>query len=312
MTGGVAVLGMGLMGSAIARTLLREGYEVSVWNRSPAKCLALVSDGAAQAANVTEAVRRSDTVVLILNNYDTARKALAEASAELHGKTLISLMTGSPAEAQQFADWVTINGGRYLDGIIAAYPADIGHASTLMYFSGAETVWAEQHEMLKALAGASTYLGTATGAANVMDAAMTAAFYDVSIGAFHEALSFAVTSGVELSAIRRTLDSWMTLLGHELHQALNAVESGDFSSDQATLDTYLAGMQSCRQSMLTAGERAGLLGAAVYNLELAQSAGLGQDGISGQYKIARAYPRPLRGSRNAERPEPLAATLPAE
>jgi hypothetical protein len=102
----------------------------------------------------------------------------------------------------------------------------------------------------------------------------------------------------------------MTLLSHELHQALNAVESGDFSSDQATLDTYLAGMQSCRQSMLTAGERAGLLGAAVYNLELAQSAGLGQDGISGQYKIARAYPRPLRGSRNAGRPEPLTATLP--
>jgi 3-hydroxyisobutyrate dehydrogenase-like beta-hydroxyacid dehydrogenase len=310
MSTGVAVLGMGLMGSAIAKTLLLERYEVCVWNRSPAKCLPLVSEGATQAANVTEAVLRSDTVVLILLNYETAREALAEASAELHGKTLISLMTGSPAEAQQFADWVTSNGGRYLDGIIAAYPADIGHASTLMYFSGAEAVWEEQHEMLRSLAGASIFLGGATGAANVMDAAMTAAFYDVSIGAFYEALSFAVTSGVELSDIRRTLDSWMTLLSLELHQALNAVENGDFTSDQATLDTYLAGMQSCRQSMLAAGERAGLLGAAVYNLELAQSAGLGQYGIAGQYKIARAYPRPLRGSRNAGRSEALTASLP--
>jgi 3-hydroxyisobutyrate dehydrogenase-like beta-hydroxyacid dehydrogenase len=290
----ISVLGMGLMGSAIGRALLDEHHTVTVWNRSADTCLPLVTEGAAHALSVHGAVTSSETLVLILIDYAAARAALAESAAELKDKTVINLMTGSPAEAEEFGAWVETNGGRYLDGIIAAYPGDIGQDSTLMYFAGPEDVWLEQQPMLTSLAGASSYVGTAPGGANVMDAAMTAAFYDVSIGAFHEALSYAVTSGVELSEIRRTLDYWIALLGHELHQALDTVESGDFSSTEATLDTYLAGMQSCRQTMLDAGERAGLLTAAIYNLELAHCAGMGEDGISGQYKTARSYPRQIR------------------
>ena len=45
----VAVLGTGTMGAGMARTLLRDGFDVTVWNRTPSRAAALGSDGAVVA-----------------------------------------------------------------------------------------------------------------------------------------------------------------------------------------------------------------------------------------------------------------------
>jgi len=45
----VAFLGLGRMGSAMARNLLDKGFPLTVWNRTAAACAPLVADGAFQA-----------------------------------------------------------------------------------------------------------------------------------------------------------------------------------------------------------------------------------------------------------------------
>ena len=40
----VSVIGLGAMGSALARTLLRDGHRVTVWNRTSSKTESLVRD----------------------------------------------------------------------------------------------------------------------------------------------------------------------------------------------------------------------------------------------------------------------------
>ena len=52
----VAVIGTGIMGGGVARTLLREGFDVTVWNRTRAKAEPLADDGARVADTVAEAV----------------------------------------------------------------------------------------------------------------------------------------------------------------------------------------------------------------------------------------------------------------
>lgn len=116
---------------------------------------------------------------------------------------------------------------------------------------------------------------------------MTAAFYDVSIGAFVEGLSFAAGAGIDLAEIKRTLGYWLDLLSHELHVALDDVAAGTYATDQATLETYLLGVRTCRQAMVDAGERAHLLGAAINNLDRALRAGHGPEALSAQIKTAR-------------------------
>jgi 3-hydroxyisobutyrate dehydrogenase-like beta-hydroxyacid dehydrogenase len=50
----VLVVGLGNMGSALAKTLLGTGYDVSVWNRTPSKADPLIEQGASLAQSVAE------------------------------------------------------------------------------------------------------------------------------------------------------------------------------------------------------------------------------------------------------------------
>ena len=47
----IGFVGLGQMGSAIARNLIRGGHEVSVWNRTAAKAEPLVAEGARLASS---------------------------------------------------------------------------------------------------------------------------------------------------------------------------------------------------------------------------------------------------------------------
>ncbi len=62
----VALLGTGLMGSGIARCLLREGMPVRVWNRSRAKAQALASAGAVVCDEPQQAVKDADILITML------------------------------------------------------------------------------------------------------------------------------------------------------------------------------------------------------------------------------------------------------
>ena len=66
----VAVLGTGIMGAGMARSLLRAGHSVTVWNRTAAKAAPLADDGATVAGSAAEAVAGAEVVVVML--FDTA------------------------------------------------------------------------------------------------------------------------------------------------------------------------------------------------------------------------------------------------
>ena len=55
----ISVIGLGTMGAALARTLLQNGYRVTVWNRTSAKAEPLVRDGAVLAPSAASAVSAS-------------------------------------------------------------------------------------------------------------------------------------------------------------------------------------------------------------------------------------------------------------
>ena len=60
-------LGLGIMGTAMVHNLLKSGYNVTVWNRSPDKCQPLVDSGATYASLITDSLnvvgRSRDSVV---------------------------------------------------------------------------------------------------------------------------------------------------------------------------------------------------------------------------------------------------------
>lgn len=62
----VAFLGLGQMGSEIARNILKAGHELTVWNRSPDKADALVAAGARRATSPAAAAAEAEIVCSML------------------------------------------------------------------------------------------------------------------------------------------------------------------------------------------------------------------------------------------------------
>ncbi|GAA4267211.1 NAD(P)-dependent oxidoreductase [Frondihabitans peucedani] len=79
----VAVLGLGIMGNGVARTLLREGFDVTVWNRSSEKAAPFADEGATVAGTPAEAVSGADVVLSIVFDADSVLSVLSEAGASV-------------------------------------------------------------------------------------------------------------------------------------------------------------------------------------------------------------------------------------
>jgi len=75
----VAVLGTGIMGAGMARSLLRSGLDVTVWNRSSGRAGPLAADGAHVAGTAAEAVAGVDAVVTMLWDGDSVAEVMTAA-----------------------------------------------------------------------------------------------------------------------------------------------------------------------------------------------------------------------------------------
>ncbi|MFJ8198934.1 NAD(P)-dependent oxidoreductase [Streptomyces sp. NPDC096152] len=84
----VSVLGTGIMGSAMARNLLKAGHTVRVWNRTRAKAEPLAADGARIADTPAEAVRDADVVLTMLYDGGTVLEVMREAAPALRSGAL--------------------------------------------------------------------------------------------------------------------------------------------------------------------------------------------------------------------------------
>ncbi|HEY0496162.1 MAG TPA: NAD(P)-dependent oxidoreductase [Kutzneria sp.] len=83
MTKAVTLLGTGLMGAGMARSLLRAGLAVTVWNRSADKARPLAADGATVADDPVSAVADADVVVTMLFDADSVGAVMADAIGAL-------------------------------------------------------------------------------------------------------------------------------------------------------------------------------------------------------------------------------------
>src|SRR5258708_8852797 len=76
----VAVLGTGIMGPPMARNLLKAGFQVRVWNRTPDKAGVLAAGGADLAETPPDAVSEAAFVITILTDAPAALAAGGDAA----------------------------------------------------------------------------------------------------------------------------------------------------------------------------------------------------------------------------------------
>jgi 3-hydroxyisobutyrate dehydrogenase-like beta-hydroxyacid dehydrogenase len=172
-TSEATVIGLGAMGAALARALLRDGHRVTVWNRTSAMAEPLVKDGAVLAPSAASAVGASPIVLVCVADYQVTRSILGTegVAPALAGRVLVQLSTGTPQDARDAEAWARERGADYLDGAIMAMPSQIGRPDTPIVASGAETAFRQSEPILKTLAGNLIYMGEPVGSASAWDLA---------------------------------------------------------------------------------------------------------------------------------------------
>jgi 2-hydroxy-3-oxopropionate reductase len=103
----IAIIGSGIMGSAISKRLLECGHQLTVFDLDAEKVAALAGLGAKVSKSAAEATLHSDFVILSLNHADIVRKAVfgtqGIASAASGQKLLIDMSSIDPAATADMA-----------------------------------------------------------------------------------------------------------------------------------------------------------------------------------------------------------------
>lgn len=113
----IAVIGLGLMGTAITERLLEHGFAVSVWNRSPEKADHLKSLGAQWSDHPFAECQR---VIISLYSSDVVAEVVERMSGDLRsGQLIIDTTTGEPDDAVALSQRLAERGVGYLDAPIS-------------------------------------------------------------------------------------------------------------------------------------------------------------------------------------------------
>lgn len=64
----IGFIGLGTMGKPMAQNLLKQGYEVTVYNRTADRAAELIEIGAKQAFTPADAARGADVIITMLSN----------------------------------------------------------------------------------------------------------------------------------------------------------------------------------------------------------------------------------------------------
>ena len=283
----ISSLGLGLMGSAVARSLLNAGHRVTVWNRSGARTQALVQQGASAAGSVSAAVSASPVVLICIDDYHTTQALFDEPEvvSVLSGRVIVQLSTGSPSEARQAEAWFTARGALYLDGAILGGPATMGTSKGKVLYSGQREVFDRCSALLGALGGSTRYIGAKIGAAAAIDMAYLARQYGMFAGVAHGVL-ICESEGADLEVYASVFAEddtgrWM----------IDVVSKGAFSSPSATLSVWNAALRRLQEQARDAGINSEVPDLVAGILDRADAAGFGAEHIAAMVKVLRKRSR---------------------
>lgn len=231
----VACVGLGRMGSGIARNIQNAGFQLTVFNRTTEKMKPFVESGAAAASTPREAAEAADIVVTNLMDDASVLGAITGDSGILAGMRQDAIHIGtttiSPALSTRLGDMHAAQGSHYVAGPVAGRP-DAAAAGKLFTFAAGKTEWLERcRPVMNAYANRIIPMGEDPAIAMSMKLAgnfMVASLIEL-IG---EAYVFAECRGVDPSILTSMFKQYMPAAG----EYVDRICARDFGRAGFTLD----------------------------------------------------------------------------
>jgi 3-hydroxyisobutyrate dehydrogenase-like beta-hydroxyacid dehydrogenase len=220
----IAVVGLGAMGSRIARRLLDSGSELVVWNRDPAKAAPLTELGAVAAASPAEAARSAGAVVTMVSDPGALRAVVEGPDGLAAGidRAVIQMSTVGPDDVLRTAAALP-DGAELLDAPVLGSVSE-AEAGTLTIFAGGPESLVERWRPLLSALGTVLHVGPVGAGSKAKLVANTTLLG--TLGVLGEALALARHLGLPLETAFDVLAA--TPLAEQAARRRPAIESGEY------------------------------------------------------------------------------------
>jgi 3-hydroxyisobutyrate dehydrogenase-like beta-hydroxyacid dehydrogenase len=212
----VGFIGLGNMGAAMARNLLKAGHEVIVWNRSADKADALVAEGATLATSPAEAAQAE--VVHTMLADDRALEAVTFGEDGLlsaaPGFVHVAHGTISVKLAERLAQAHAGHGSIYVSAPVFGRPPAAIDAKLFVVAAGPEAGLARARPLFEAIGQRTFEIGETPSQANLIKLSGNFLIMTV-IESLAEAMALAMRGGVDKAKLLEVLTG--TLFGAPIY-----------------------------------------------------------------------------------------------
>jgi 2-hydroxy-3-oxopropionate reductase len=205
---GVAIVGAGVMGTAIGTRLLDRGFPLAFFDPHPAAGEELLQKGAARAPSAAAAVADADVVIVSLNSADIVEQAVfgtgGVAEAGSAGKLLIDMSSIDPARTAAMADRLErACGMAWVDAPLSGGAPAAREGTLTLMIGGKDAHVAAAEAVLAQLSARRTHVGPVGAGQTVklINQILCAANF-LSVA---EAVRFAEANGIDASRIPEAL-----------------------------------------------------------------------------------------------------------
>jgi 3-hydroxyisobutyrate dehydrogenase-like beta-hydroxyacid dehydrogenase len=281
----IGLIGIGLVGSALAERLLGAGQPVVGWDIDPGRRAAGRERGIEIAHNPQDVCSRCARVLLSLPSHREVRDVVQIAGPSLsRGVTIIDTTTGDPASSEELARTLDEQGVAYLDATISGSSAQVRTGSATLMVGGDTKAFAACSDIFASIGSQTFHTGPAGTGAKMKLA--TNLVLGLNRAALAEGLAFAEAAGLDLElslAVMRGSAAYSRIMDSKGERMIR----GEFAPD-ARLSQHLKDVRLIVDTGRQAGLPMPLSTAHRAVLEEAEAAGYGDLDNSAIIKVLTA------------------------
>jgi 3-hydroxyisobutyrate dehydrogenase len=242
----VAVLGTGIMGSAMARNLAGAGLPTTVWDRSPSATGPLAEAGAQVAASPAQAVRDARVVITMLPTAEVVNSVIfgaGVAEAFTDGAVWAQMGTiGATATAQIAGRLSMVRPGVvFVDAPVSGSKGPAEAGQLLILASGPPAAEAATEPVFSVIGRKTVWLGEAGQGSRLK--LVVNAYMSILIEGVAEALELAGRLGIETTRLAEAIEGGpldAPIADAKLHQMMRGDFAPEFPLEWALKDVDLA------------------------------------------------------------------------
>jgi 3-hydroxyisobutyrate dehydrogenase-like beta-hydroxyacid dehydrogenase len=223
-------IGIGNMGSRMAKRLLEHGYQLIAYNRNREAAEALVKYGATVADSIAELASKAEVILSSLTNDDAVKSVYTDPQGVFahlrRGSAIIEMSTVLPATSRELYDLSREAGVKFLDSPVSGSTPAAEVGTLTLFCGGDEELFQAAQPIFSSIAGQYFYLG-GSGSGTAMKLVANT-LLGVGMQAIAESVALGQKEGLDRHRLLEVLSHTAVIAPAHLGK-LSRADQGDYS-----------------------------------------------------------------------------------